>query len=154
MTSEERLRKKIREHITRALTEISTTGSIDGYLIPHAFAKDGKGNSNRVRKMAKMIGYTLTKHGEKDAKLVDNLKENYHQFKQDETSSPQKKIANSIKTAREQIELAEKQIKMSLKYQKETGMSGEELWKVTQKQLTKLENRLQKLIEKLRDMRG
>jgi hypothetical protein len=154
MNTEERLRQKIREQIGFTLNEISTTGNVAGYLTPYAFAGDGGSNTKRVKRMAKMIGYTLTKQGKEDAKNVDNLKENYHEFKKDDESTPQKKIAHSIKNAREQIELAEKQISMCSKYQRENGMSNENLWKVTQKQITKLEHRLQKLIEKLRDMRG
>jgi hypothetical protein len=153
MNLEERLRQKIREHIKFAFNEISTTGNVAGYLTPHAFSGDGGSNEKRVKRMAKMIGYELTKHGKEDAKNVDKLHENYHEFKKEE-SSPQKKIANSIRTAREQIELAEKQISMCTKYQKETTMSGEDLWKMTQNQISKLEHRLQKLIEKLREMRG
>jgi hypothetical protein len=154
MNLEERLRQKIKEHINFALNEISTTGDVAGYLTPYAFAGDGGSNAKRAKKMAKMIGYTLTKQGKEDAKHVDKLTESYHEFKKDEENSPQKKIAKSIIAAKEQIELAEKQISMCSKYQKETKMSGEDFWKITQKQITKLETRLQKLIEKLREMRG
>jgi 5'-3' exonuclease len=151
---EKKLRKHIREKICKTLNEISTTGDVAGYLTPYAFSGDGGSNVRRVKRMAKMIGYELTKHGKEDAKHIDKLNENYHEFKRDEENSPQKKIAKSIIEARRQIELAEKQISMCSKYQKETKMSGEDFWKMTQKQITKLENRLQKLIEKLREMRG
>jgi hypothetical protein len=154
MNVEEKIRKLIREKICKSLNEISTTGDVAGYLTPYAFAGDGGSNIKRAKRMAKMIGYELTKHGKKDAKNVDKLTENYHEFKNNEESSPQKKIAKSIIEARRQIELAEKQISMCSKYQKENKMSGEDFWKMTQKQITKLENRLQKLIEKLRGMRG
>jgi len=154
MNIEERLRQKIREQINFALNEISTTANVAGYLTPYAFAGDGGSNTKRVKKMAKMIGYELTKRGKEDAKIVDNLTESYHEFKNDTENSPQKKIAKSIRVAREQIELAEKQISMCSRYQKESKMSGEDFWKMTQAQITKLENRLQKLIEKLREMRG
>jgi hypothetical protein len=154
MNIEERLRQKIREQINFTLSEISTTGDVAGYLTPYAFSGDGNSNAKRVKRMAKMIGYTLTKHGKEDAKAVDKLTENYHEFKRNEESSPQKKIAGAIKEARKQIELAEKQVSMCSKYQKENKMSGEDFWKMTQKQITKLETRLQKMIEKLREMRG
>jgi hypothetical protein len=154
MNLEERLRLKIREHIKFAFSEISTTANVAGYLTPYAFAGDGGSNEKRVKRMAKMIGYTLTKQGKEDTKNVDKLNESYHEFKKDSESSPQQKIAKSIIAAREQIELAEKQISMCSKYQKENKMSGEDFWKMTQKQITKLETRLQKLIEKLRELRG
>jgi hypothetical protein len=154
MNIEETLRKKIRERICKTLNEISTTGDVAGYLTPYAFAGDGEDNMKRVNRMAKMIGYELTKHGKQDAKNIDKLTESYYEFKKAEDSSPQKKIARAIIEARQQIELAEKQISMCSKYQKENKMSGEHFWKMTQKQITKLENRLQKLIEKLREMRG
>lgn len=153
MNRESIIRKKIREYVAKTLDEISTTASIDGYLTPYAFSGDGNSNEKRVKRMAKMIGYSLTKQGKEDSKNID-LKESYHKFKNDDSTTPQEKIAKSIKSVRDEIEIIERLISRCVRYQKESNMSGDDLWKVTKKQLIKLESRLQKLIEKLRTMRG
>jgi hypothetical protein len=151
---EENFRHAIREYIHFKLDEISTTSNVAGYLTPYAFSKNGKSSADRVKKMAKMIGYTLTKRGENDIKHVDKLDENYSKFKKDETETPPKKISRLIKTIVNHVEEIERNANMTTRYQQEKAMSGDMLWKITKKQIVKLEKRLQKVIEKLRDLRG
>jgi hypothetical protein len=154
MNIEERLRQKIREQINFALNEISTTANVAGYLTPYAFAGDGGSNTKRVKSMAKMIGYTLTKRGKEDAENVDKLNENYYDFKRDDTKSPYEKIASAVREATRQVKLAEKQIRMCSKYKNESKIPTEELWKPTRNEIMKLEARLTNFIGKLREMRG
>ena len=73
MNTEERLREIIRKRIRETLTEMSVTGNVAGYLTPNAFVGDKHSNTDRVKQMAKSIGYSLTNRGAKDTGRGDKL---------------------------------------------------------------------------------
>lgn len=157
MDFEAKLREQIRSLIEEEfsqLDEISTTANVAGYLTPYAFAGDGGKNAARVKRMAKSIGYKLTKRGEEDSKKIDNLNENYYEYRNDETRQPHQKIGEAISEVNKQLKLIEKVIRINKRLQKETGTSNDKLWKRTQGQMVKLEGRLIDLAGKLREMRG
>jgi len=149
----EQIRRLIDEEFSR-VDEISTTGNVAGYLTPYAFAGDGGKNAARVKRMAKSIGYKLTKRGEEDSKKIDNLQENYYEYRNDETRQPHQKIGQAISEVNKQLHLIEKIIRMNKRLQKETGTTDDKLWKRTRNQMVKLEGRLIELAGKLREMRG
>lgn len=165
---EERLRKLIKKHVQKALDEASTTGGVAGYLTPNAFVGPNADKNKRdVEKLAKQIGYSLTKRGAKEISNPDPIKESvsqdgsadlmtenkYIDFLSQEGSSLQK-IGRSIREVNRQIKEIDDIVKMSHRLQKETSISGDQLWRRTRAQLVKLESRLIKLAGKIRDMRN
>ena len=168
MTIEERLREIIRKHIRENLNEISTTGNVAGYLTPYAFVGDKHGNTNRIKQMAKSIGYSLTHRGAEDTKPGDKLQEkfeaiqegvktlqeNYYSYRNDETRKPHQKIGQSMSELNKQLKLVERALKMNSRLKKESGLSNDNLWKRTTTQMVKLEGKLTELAARLRDMRN
>jgi len=168
MMNEERLRELIRKHIEDRLDEISTTANVAGYLSPKAFSGSGQMNASRVKAMAKQIGYTLTHRGNEDSKKVDNLKEhahvlrtelnqlteNYYQYRNDQTALPHQKIGKAISEMNKQLKMVEKVLNYNSRLKNEYGISNESLWKRTQNQMTKLEGRLIEIARRLRELRG
>lgn len=168
MEMEDKLREIIRKHIEQTLNEMSTTGGVAGYLTPKAFSGSGQMNADRVKAMAKQIGYTLTNRGTQDSKKVDNLKEhaqvlrtelnqlaeNYYQYRNDQTALPHQKIGKAISEINKQLKMVEKVLNYNSRLKNEYGISNESLWKRTQNQMTKLEGRLIEIARRLRELRG
>jgi hypothetical protein len=168
MNTEERLREIIRKCIREALNEISTTGNVAGYLTPYAFVGDKHGNTNRIKQMAKSIGYSLTKRGAEDTKPGDKLQErfaaiqegvktlqeNYYSYRNDATRQPHQKIGQAMSELNRQLKLVERALKMNSRLKKESGLSNDKLWKRTTTQMVKLEGKLTELAARLRDMRN
>lgn len=167
----ERLREVIRREIQKHLDEISTTGNVAGYLTPNAFVGDKHDNSEKIRHLAKTIGYTLTARGEKDARKGDSLRENvlkfsefkkmakelnenYYAYRNDTEHRPHQKIGMAISEVNKQLKLIEKALRYNFRLQKESGTSNDKLWKRTTHQMLKLEGRLIELASRLREMRG
>lgn len=168
MEMEDKLREIIRQHIEKTLNEMSTTGGVAGYLTPKAFSGSGQMNADRVKDMAKRIGYSLTDRGEKDTKHVDKMQErvlfvkkeltqlaeNYYQYRNDQTALPHQKIGKAISEINKQLKMVEKVLNYNNRLKNEYGISNENLWKRTQNQMTKLEGRLIEIARRLREMRG
>lgn len=163
MTPEDRLREYIRKEIEEMFTpidEITTTGDVAGYLTPYAFTGDKKDNMNRIKSVAKMIGYKITDRGKEDIRKGDKLDEvygdfdNYYDWRYDSSTTSQQKIGQAISEVNKRLRVIEKIIRRNKRLKKQEGVSNNDLWKRTQKQIIRLENRLIKLAGKLREMRG
>lgn len=157
MDIETRLRKHIREMVKEELSrleEISTTGNVAGYLTPIAFTGDKQSNAKRVKQLAKMIGYKLTKRGQEDVRKGDRLTEGYYDYRNDDSMKPHQKIGKAISEVNKQLKVIERMIRMNKRLKKETGTTNDKLWKRTKNQMVKLEGRLTELAAKIREMRG
>lgn len=163
------LRKLIRELVEEELSEVTTTGDIAGYQTPYAFA--GKNKSKR-KKSAEQSGYTLADGmgDEQSDSTEDNeplivrkkMGENkvseavthYHEFKSDATSTPRQKIGRSIREINQQLSEIEKTVHMCSRLKTEIGVEGTELWKRTQRHLGKIEERINRVASKIRDIKA
>lgn len=162
------IRKKIEEEFVTDLMEMSTSDGAGPYLTPNAFSANGTANSNRVKDMAKRIGYSLTARGEKDSQRVDKmqervsmvkkqlgqLSENYYQYRNDQSALPHQKIGKAIAEINKQIKMVERVVKYNNRLKTEYGIANETLWKRTQNQMTKLEAKLVGLAAHIREMRS
>lgn len=150
-----RLREAIRTYLNRLLDEMSTTANVAGYLTPNAFVGDKKSARAHIEKIAKSIGYSLTKRGAEDTKPGDKLNENYYyEYKRDKSALPHQKIGMAISEINRQIKMVEKVLHFNNRLKNEYGISNEKLWKRTQNQMMKLEGRLTEMARRLREMRG
>lgn len=162
-----KLREIIRKMVREMLSEISTTAGVPGYLTPYAFSGE-KDRTSAVDKMAKRIGYSLTKKGRennKGDKLHESyqklkgefktLTENYYyEYRNDTTRLPHQKIGMAISELNKQLKLVERALRMNSRLKKEYGISNDKLWKRTKTQMAKLEGKLVELAGRLREMRG
>jgi hypothetical protein len=161
MTNEEKLRALIRKVIEEELNEISTSAGAGPYTTPFAFRGNKKGNIAKMRGVATQLGMKLTPRGEKEltrpADKLENIAEGktrYHEYKKDDSSTPTQKIAKAISELNRNLQEVERSLKMNERLQSESGISSEALWKRTQEGLIKLESRLLRLAERVRNIRG
>jgi hypothetical protein len=162
------IRQKIEEQFQDELLEMTTTGNVAGYLTPKAFSASGDANKDRIKSMAKRIGYSLTHRGAQDAIRVDKMQEkatlirkeltqlteNYYEYRNDNSALPHQKIGKAISEINRQLKMVEKVLNYNNRLKNEYGISNESLWKRTQQQMTKLEGRLMEITRRLREMRG
>ncbi len=164
MDNVQKLRELIRELIKRELDEATTTASVPGYLTPYAF----RGNKEKSVARAKHIatattGFKLTPKGEKDANrpadkieiVKKELSENkYYEYKNGNTKTPHRKIAEAISQLNKNLQEIERVIKMNARLKTESGIASEQLWKRTQQGLLKLEAKLLGVATRIREIRG
>ena len=155
------VRKIIQELVSEELNEISTSAGAGAYLTPMAFRGNKSQNVKKMKNVATQFGMKLTPRGEKDltrsADTMENLAEakvRYHEYKKDPSASPTKKIAKAISEVNKNLEEVERTLRMNERLQSESGISSETLWKRTQGGLIKLEARLLRLAERVRNIRG
>jgi len=161
MITEEQFRALIRKFIQEELNEISTSAGAGAYLTPMAFRGNKGQNVKKMKNVATQFGMKLTPRGEKELKhpadTMENLAEGkmrYHEYKNDPSATPTKKIAKAISEANRSLEEVERVLKMNTRLQKESGIASEALYRRTQQGLLKLEARLVQLAGKVRDIRG
>lgn len=157
----EKLREYIRNIVKEILEEvnldeISTSSATPGYLTPGAFVGDKNSERKRkeIDKVNKTIGYTLTDRGRKEITSGDKLEENYYDYRNDTSKQPHQKIGSAISEVNRQLKLIERAIRMNRRLQKECGVTNDQLWGRTKKQIVKLEAKLMHIASRLREMRG
>ncbi len=154
---EEKIKEYIRELVKKELDEISTSAGAGAYLTPLAFQGNVPKNIARRRRLSQLLGYKLTKRGKQQLnRPADNLTEArapYYDFR-DEVGIPQKKLAQKISEINRSVDMIERLINMSERYQTEVGLGSEDLYNRTRQALHKLENRILLLGQRIREIRG
>ena len=144
--TEEKYRKFVRQIIEEVLDEISTTGGIAGYEVPHAFDK-----KKRKKNATTSTGYEVVDDEEDE---LNEGRTRYHKLKNDQSRTAKKKIADSIREAKKAIREVKKTLKVISKYKNEFGYSHEQYWKSTQKNNYKMEEDLLAISQKLKELRS
>jgi len=137
-----KLKELIRTIIQQELKEMSVTGGIDGGAgppkTPYAF-RDPKDKDK----------------DEDDLKLSKGMsvvKENYYQWKKDDTLSTKQKIAKSMSEIRNKITEIEKIVKHNVKLKNETRFKSDQYYKRTKGALNKISEKLMRLSTKIKDL--
>lgn len=146
-TIRDMVREILAEMEDEELEEISTTGNVSGYNTPNAFKKtdgtdeDAKPDSDYVTRITRGTGYTQVNEGTN----------RFHQLRKSE-GTPNQKIGVGIRELRKQLSEMEKFVSWYGKIKTESGLDSADYWKRTQKHLSKISERLNKLTSKVRDL--
>lgn len=122
VTDEEK-KKKVKK-------ESTTTGNVDGYSTPHAFAKGGKHHNDFKKRMQNVTGGTL---------VYENR---YLELKLDTTKTPNQKIGVGVRGVRKKIEEIEKFLDWYDKIKSESNLSSDKFWKRTNTHIFKIREKL------------
>lgn len=122
------------------IEEISTTGGVSGYNVPHAFGKKSD-EKKKGERLAKATGYTV----------VNEATNRFHQLRKEE-ATPNQKIGKGIREIRKQIQEMEKFIEWYSKIKTENGLDSSQYWKRTQKHLNVIRERLNKVSQKIQNL--
>ena len=77
----------------------------------------------------------------------------YYAWRNDETMSPKQKIGNAISEINRQLAEMNRVVKRSARLKREMGMSANDYWKRTNNAFVKMEQRMHKISQKLRELR-
>jgi len=137
---------------TEELEEISSTDASPGYLTPMSFAGN---HTEKQKKNSEQLGYTLTQQGKKSMGYSDKLTEGrtrYHEYKGD-PRSPRHKIGRSMSEINRHLSEIERMVRMNTRLKRESGLESAQYWKQTMHQIGKLEQKLIRIAEQLREMK-
>ena len=157
--NEEYLRKLIREVIRRELDEMTTTGAVAGFETPHAFAGKSAKNKKRIKDIAEKLGWKLTKSGKealnrKVDEIINEGTSKYYLFRNDQEKTARQKIGLSIRETKKALGRVNAQLKILSRYKNEFGYTANSYWKQTLKDIYKIEERLVKISQKLRELKS
>jgi hypothetical protein len=160
----EKLRKFIQEVLEEVLNEMTTTGAIDGYLTPNAFARDEKQFKKRRRHIANLLGYQLVdmQYSDKkddddedtDMETVDEdkINEGFYQDIKGSFLPPKHKIGETLKNIKNMLDEIEKAVDYGIKVKNENNLSSESYWKRTQKAMNRINFNLVRIMNKMKDL--
>lgn len=147
---ESKLRTYIEElikEVEEELDEVTTTANVDVYQTPHAFS--GKGKKDRRKDIAKKAGDDYTIVGEAKAKRPVNR---WLELKNDETRSPNQKLAVGLKELKYQLAEVEKFFNWYNKIKTMNELSKDTYWKRTNRHIYNVKERLINIANSIKEL--
>lgn len=137
------------EEIENELDEANVTGNIDGYQTPSAFS--GKNASNRRKKTATQLGYTIV---DNDVENIDeSINENrWLAIKNDESMHAHKKLAMGLKELKYQLSEVEKFFNWYNKIKNINELESTDYWKRTNNHIYKIKERIVNIARTLKEI--
>ena len=147
------------------LEEANVTGNLDGGegppKTPYAFGKeeDEKGNAKKLgmKKAAK-----TSKHSAKVESIYKKMmremgdltlnETSYRDYKKDPTSTPQQKVNRGIIEVNKMLGSMEKIVNNNLRLKTEMGVQSDHFWKSTGKRFAKINERMTRIANRLKEL--
>lgn len=129
------IREAIRHLVEQEIDEMTGTGAVGGFGTPYAFSTKEPVSSKKKKR--------VTEGGDP-----------YYAWRNDETQTPRMKIGNVISEINKQLKEMEKVVRRSSRLKKETGVPNSGLWQRTNNALMKIESRMHRISQTIRNMRG
>ena len=131
--------------VEKELEEHNTTANVDGYQTPYAFS--GKGKKDRRKQIAKQLGYKIV--GEAKAKRPVNR---WLELKNDQTRSPNQKLAVGLKELKYQLAEVEKFFNWYNKIKTMNELSKDTYWKRTNRHIYNVKERLINIANSIKEL--
>tara|TARA_B100000676_G_C17858693_1_gene722171 strand:+ start:437 stop:919 length:483 start_codon:yes stop_codon:yes gene_type:complete len=149
------IRKLLAEIIKEdELTEVNTTSNIQGYQTPHAFNDaDEDTHKEDMKSKAEVFDYKSTENEGNNTVKLNEGKSLYHLFRDHPDLSPRQKIGVTMRHINKTLTEVEKYLDVTARFKSENKVSSDSYWKTTSKYLSKLDEKLQKISRKIREMK-
>ena len=136
------------------LSEINTTGNIEGYQTPHAFAgTDEDEHKKRIKDKAEVFDYKSTENEKSNTVKLNEGRSLYHLFRDHPDLTPKQKIGVTMRQVNKSLTEVEKFLNVASKFKTENGVSSSSYWKTTRKYLLRLEEKIQRINRKLKELK-
>jgi hypothetical protein len=126
----------LKEYIRKMIREMNATGNAQGYATPYAFGKKGNEKA-KGKKQADLTGYTV-------------VNENRWLELRNEESPAKVKIDKGISGINKQLAEMEKFLNWYGRIKQENGVSNDQFWKRTNRNIYSIKERLIRLEQKIR----
>ena len=138
----------------KELSEINTTGNIDGYQTPHAFAgTDEDEHKKRIKDKAEVFDYKSTENTKNNTVKINEGRSLYHLFRDHPDLTPKQKIGVTMRHINKSLTEVEKFLSVASKFKNENNVSSQTYWKTTSKYLLKLDEKIQRINRKLKELK-
>ena len=141
--------RKLVQEMDEELEEITTTANIDGFDTPYAFLnKKSKKDKEKRKKTATMMGYTIVGEGKKPKRPVNRWLE----LKNDETRTPNQKLALGLKELKYQLAEVEMFFRWYNKIRSMNELNKDKYWKRTNTHIYKIKERLINIVNSIKEL--
>lgn len=139
----------------KELTEVNTTANIQGYQTPHAFDKseDEDGHAKRIKDNAEVFDYISTTNEKNNTVNLKEGRSLYHLYRDHPDLTPKQKIGVTMRHINKSLTEVEKFLNVASKFKNENNVSSTSYWKTTSKYLLKLDEKMQKIHRKLKELK-
>ena len=136
------------------ILEINTTGNIEGYQTPHAFAgTDEDEHKKRIKDKAEVFDYKSTENQKSNTVKLNEGRSLYHLFRDHPDLTPRQKIGVTMRQVNKSLTEVEKFLNVASKFKMENEVSSNSYWKTTSKYLLKLDEKIQRINRKLKELK-
>lgn len=136
------------------LSEINSTANVDGFQTPYAFDDCGeKKHAKKIRSRAEVFDFKSTSNKKKNTLKIDEGKSLFHIFRDTKDYSPEQKLGVTIREVNKLLNEIEKFVNISARFKIEAGVNNDKMWKTTNRYLTKLEDKVNKISNKIKELR-
>jgi hypothetical protein len=149
-------RRKVR---SKEIGEANVTGNIDGGegppRTPYAFIDgddDKEGKEKQKKNATASTDFELVKDSIYKRMMKSLNETSYREFKQDPTSTPQQKVNRGIMEVNKMLAEIEKIVTNNLRLKTETGVQSGHFWKTTGKRFAKINERMLRVANRLKEL--
>ena len=149
------IRKIISEILEEeTLVEINTTANIDGYQTPFAFSDSSEEEHKKnIKSRAEVFDYKSTENKKLNTVKINEGKSLYHIFRDHPDLTPRQKIGVTMRQINKNLTEVEKYLNVASRFKTENNLSSQNYWKTTSKYLLKLDEKIQKINRKLKELK-
>lgn len=154
------IRQSIRERIAKELEEVSTSDGAGAFMTPNAFAKTPESSEDKAKRKKipqspnGLAVHSLWTHNDDEDGGLNEAQSRYKTFKNDPTATPTQKIGRAITEINRQLTELSKVVEMSAKLKTETNTESSHLWKRTGKHLSRMENKILEISQRIRELKA
>tara|TARA_Y100001934_G_C12223689_1_gene711974 strand:- start:381 stop:929 length:549 start_codon:yes stop_codon:yes gene_type:complete len=141
-----------------AVSEINATSNIDGGAgppkTPHAFDDaDEDEHAENIKSKSEVFDFETTENEGNNTVGLHEGKSLYHIFRDHPDYTPRQKVGVAIREVNKLLNEVDKLLSVSSKFKIETSVDSNVYWKTTARYLSKIEDRLNGLSNKIKQMR-
>lgn len=136
------------------INEMNTTANAEGYQTPHAFAgTDEDEHKKRIKDKAEVFDYKSTENEKSNTVKLNEGRSLYHLFRDHPDLTPRQKIGVTMRQVNKSLTEVEKFLNVASKFKMENEVSSSSYWKTTSKYLLKLDEKIQRINRKLKELK-
>jgi len=149
MSLSSKLDKLFEDSFNDDIEEANVTGGGESYNTKYAFKAGEEADDEDVE----VLGYKKVKEStfKTMSKEMYLTEANYPDYKKDESLSQRQKVNKSIKEVNGKLFRIERIIDQNVKLKTESGIDESKYWESTKRNLLKIEGKMKRLAEKLRN---
>ena len=149
MSLSNKLDKLFEDQLDSEIEEANVTGGGEAYNTKYAFKTEDEAEDEDIE----VFGYKKVKESvfKTMSKEMYLSEANYPDYKKDESLSQRQKVNKSIKEVNGKLFRIERIIDQNVKLKTESGIDESKYWESTKRNLLKIESKMKRLAEKLRN---